>query len=129
MVRHATEPRISLQSSLVGVGPSRVLGHCGSPTFPLSVTSSAMSQDTVSTAAPFIVVVSLTFRGRLTKLPWLLINTATWNTTWRVQKKLTDRRCVGGVVHNRRNVLSTVPLRATNFYSVYNGLVQWTFIR
>lgn len=76
-MRNASEPAISLHYSLVGVGPARVWRHCGTPTSPLSVASPAVAQDTVSTAAPFLITVSLAFRGRLIKLSRLLINTAT----------------------------------------------------
>lgn len=56
---------------LVGVGP------CGPSAPPRPMASSAVAQDAVSAAAPFIVtVVSLALRGRLSKLPGLLVDAA-----------------------------------------------------
>lgn len=87
-------PPVSSSSSLVGVGASGVLWKWGIPTFPLSVSSPAVSQDAVSAAAALLLV-PLALRRRLAKLPGLLVNAATWGTTWTVNK---NRRVLHSLV-------------------------------
>lgn len=70
----------------VAVGGACPWGRCRTPPSRLSMTSPAVAEDAVSAATAFVVVITLAFRGRLAKLPRLLINTTTWKTAARVTR-------------------------------------------